>query len=126
MTAVESGDLALEGAYMLSLVPGDRSRRVLSRVLDGAQSLSPFGVRSLSRHHADHPDEIEVRGEHPTVDYVPGEGDGGMLGGYSNWPGPASFPISGPLYDSLEPYHAAYGEGFGVERPMGNGRMRTP
>ena len=57
-------------------------------MLDEAQFLSPHGIRSLSRHHADHPYEVEIGGERLTVDYMPGESDTGMFGGNSNWRGP--------------------------------------
>ena len=56
---------------------------------------------------------------------MPGEGNTGMFGGNSNWRGPVWFPISGLLFNSLERYHAVYGDGFRVECPSGSGRMGT-
>ncbi len=125
VTPVESEDPALEGSFMLSLVPKDRMVRTFKCVLDEALFFSPHGIRSVSQRHGEHPYEIELGGKRLKVDYVPGVGNSYMFGGNSNWRGPVWFPISGLLVNALDRYQAAYGDGFKVECPTGTGRMRT-
>ena len=40
---------------IIALVNPSRLRRILSRMLDENEFLSPYGIRALSRYHADHP-----------------------------------------------------------------------
>ena len=46
--------------------------------------ISDFGVRALSRHHAEHPYSVDVMGQPFTVTYQPAESDSGLFGGNSN------------------------------------------
>lgn len=108
---------------LLAIPTQDRLRRVLDRVLDEKEFLSPFGVRSLSRVHLDHPFTLHARGKDYCVRYTPGESDSGMFGGNSNWRGPVWFPLNYLLIEALERYHYFYGDSFRVECPSGSGRQ---
>ena len=79
--------------------------RVLRYVLDEAEFLSPFGIRSLSRVYAEHPYVLHVDGQEHRIGYVPGESDTGLYGGNSNWRGPVWFPVNLLLVEALERYH---------------------
>ena len=48
-----------------------------------------------------------------------------MFGGNSNWRGPVWFPNNGLLVNTLQRYHAVYGDGFTVECPTGSGKRVT-
>jgi hypothetical protein len=114
-----------DGAPMalLALPPAHRLVRVLRYVLDEAEFLSPYGIRSLSRYHAEHPIVFAAGGGEHRVVYTPGESDSGMFGGNSNWRGPVWFPINYLLIEALEAYNVFYGEQLKVECPTGSGRM---
>jgi hypothetical protein len=103
--------------FLLSLVSKKQLGRVLSRMLDEAEFLSPHGVRALSRFHKDHPFELRVDGTVNTVNYEPAESTTGIFGGNSNWRGPVWFPVNYLLVESLQKYHHYYGEDFKVECP---------
>jgi hypothetical protein len=109
--------------YLLAIPSRERLVRVLRTVLDEAEFLSPFGVRSLSRVHRDHPYELAVDGEVHRVEYVPGESRDGMFGGNSNWRGPIWFPANYLLIEALERYHHFYHDTLKVECPTGSGQM---
>jgi hypothetical protein len=102
---------------LLSLVNRKQLRRVLSRMLDETEFLSPHGVRALSRYHLDHPYEVAVNGTVNRVQYEPAESTTGMFGGNSNWRGPVWFPVNYLLIESLQKFHHYYGEDFKVECP---------
>jgi hypothetical protein len=110
---------------LLALVHGHRMKRILARMLDPEEFLSPYGVRSLSRYHRDHPYELPVDGSVYRVDYEPGESTSGLFGGNSNWRGPVWFPINYLLIEALQRLHHYYGEDFLVEHPTGSGRFCT-
>jgi hypothetical protein len=100
-------------------------RRVLRYVLDEEEFLSPYGIRSLSRVHREHPFALIVDGEEYTVRYQAAESDTHVFGGNSNWRGPIWFPINYLLIEALERYHHFYGDAFTVECPTGSGQMMT-
>jgi hypothetical protein len=106
---------------LLSLVSRTRLKRVLERMLDESEFLSPYGVRALSRFHADHPYEVAVNGHVSRVDYEPAESSTGMFGGNSNWRGPIWFPVNFLLIEALQKFHHYYGEDFKVEFPTRSG-----
>jgi hypothetical protein len=110
---------------LLAIPTRDRLRRVLSYLFDEAEFLSPYGIRSLSRHHEDHPFRLHLAGEEYRVDYVPGESDSWLFGGNSNWRGPIWFPVNYLLIEALERYHHFYGDEFTVEFPTGSGNHAT-
>jgi len=100
-------------------------RRVLAKMLDENEFLSPYGIRSLSRYHAEHPYVLSVGGQEYRVDYQPAESNSGMFGGNSNWRGPIWMPVNGLIIRALLQYYAFYGDNFRVECPTGSGRQMT-
>jgi len=111
---------------LLLAMPNEaRLRSVLRYLLDENEFLSPYGVRSLSKFHDEHPYRLWSEGETHEVRYQPGESRSGMFGGNSNWRGPIWFPINYLLIEALQRYHRYYGEGFKVECPTGSGQMKT-
>jgi hypothetical protein len=110
---------------LLSIVDPDRLRRILGTMLDERELLSPFGVRSLSKVHAERPLVIDVGGQHDVLDYEPAESRSALFGGNSNWRGPVWFPINHLLIESLRRFHAGLGDEFTVECPTGSGRQLT-
>ena len=91
-----------DGGLIFSLVDVDQAERVLARVADPEEFRSPYGVRSLSRYHRDHPFEVDVAGMHAAVDYEPGESTSGLFGGNSNWRGPIWMPMNYLLIETVE------------------------
>ena len=92
-------------------------------MLDENEFLSAYGIRSLSRFHADHPYVIHVGGQEYRVAYLPAESDTGMFGGNSNWRGPIWMPVNALIIRALLQYYAYYGDDFTVECPTGSGRQ---
>ncbi|MFN8095946.1 MAG: glucosidase [Vicinamibacteria bacterium] len=113
------------GRRLASVLDEARLRRVLARMLDEREFFGPYGIRSLSRHHAEHPYVLHVGGQEYRVDYLPGESDSGMFGGNSNWRGPVWMPVNGLIVRALLQYYGFYGDDFTVECPTGSGRTMT-
>jgi hypothetical protein len=111
------------GSRILSLVNPDKLRRILGYMLDENEFLSPYGIRSLSRYHADHPYTFDAGGQEYRVAYVPGDSDSGMFGGNSNWRGPIWMPMQLMLIRALVNQYAHLGNDFKVECPVGSGRQ---
>jgi len=110
---------------LLSLLRGHRMKRLLRRMLDETEFLSDYGVRALSRYHAEHPYIFRVNGMDLSVRYQPAESDTGLFGGNSNWRGPVWFPVNFLIIESLQKFHHYYGDDFKVECPTGSGRYVT-
>ena len=110
---------------LLAIPTRERLERMLRYVLDESEFLSPFGLRSVSRVHREHPYEFDVMGMPYRVDYVPAEGNTGLFGGNSNWRGPLWFPVNFLVLEALERYHHFYGPDLRVECPVGSGIMLT-
>jgi hypothetical protein len=111
------------GSRILSLVNPDKLRRMLGYLLNENEFLSPYGIRSLSRYHADHPYTFSAGGQEYRVAYVPGDSDSGMFGGNSNWRGPIWMPMQLMLIRALVNQYAHLGNDFKVECPVGSGRQ---
>jgi len=111
------------GRGIFAILTAERLRRVLSRMLDEAEFLSPYGIRSLSKVHAQHPYVFNVHGEDFRADYLPAESDTGMFGGNSNWRGPVWMPVNALLIRALINFYLYYGDSFKVECPTGSGCM---
>jgi hypothetical protein len=110
---------------LLAILRGHRMKRVLRRMLDESELLSPYGVRALSRYHLDHPYTLEIGGVRYGVQYQPGESNSGLFGGNSNWRGPIWFPVNYLIVESLQQFHHYYGDDFKVECPTGSGQYLT-
>jgi hypothetical protein len=110
---------------LASLLSENKLRRVLARMLDENEFFSPYGIRALSRHHADHPFVFRAGDQEYRVSYLPAESDSGMFGGNSNWRGPIWMPVNGLIIRALLQYYAYYGNDFKVECPTGSGRLMT-
>ena len=115
------GHLGVNERGIIALVSEDRLRRILSRMLDENEFLSPYGIRALSRYHAEHPYTFTAEGEEHRVSYLPAESDTGMFGGNSNWRGPVWMPVNALLIRALISYYLYYGDNFKVECPTGSG-----
>jgi hypothetical protein len=114
--------VGVAGRHLASILDETRLRRVLAKMLDENEFLSPFGIRSLSRYHAEHPYVMHVGGNEYRVSYLPAESDTGMFGGNSNWRGPIWMPVNALIIRALLNYFAYYGSDFTVECPTGSGR----
>ncbi|HND05618.1 MAG TPA: hypothetical protein PL012_08050 [Candidatus Obscuribacter sp.] len=108
---------------LLALVSKDKLTRILKYMLDENEFLSPYGIRSLSRIHEEHPYSFCAEGHTYTVSYVPAESETGAFGGNSNWRGPIWLPLNFLLIEALERYHKFYGDEFTVECPVGSGQF---
>jgi len=110
---------------LFSVVPPVKLRRILQRLLDESEFLSPYGIRALSRVHRDQPYRLRVDGAEYAVRYEPAESSSGLFGGNSNWRGPVWFPVNYLLIEALQKFHHYLGEGFTVDFPTGSGRQLT-
>ncbi len=110
---------------ILAIVNSHKLPRILKLMLDEAEFLSPYGIRSLSRYHLEHPYKIEINNMVKMVDYEPAESTSGLFGGNSNWRGPIWFPLNYMIVESLQTFYHFYGDGFKVEFPTGSGNLLT-
>jgi hypothetical protein len=117
------GYYGIAGRGIAALVNPDRLRRILSRMLDENEFLSPHGIRALSRYHEGHPYVLTVGGQEYRVNYLPGESDSGMFGGNSNWRGPVWMPVNALLIRALLSFYLYYGDNFRIECPTGSGNL---
>jgi len=110
---------------LLSVVNQKKLERVLKYMLDENEFLSPYGIRSVSRYHLDHPYSVHVAGQEYGVQYLPAESNTGMFGGNSNWRGPVWMPVNQLLLRALLNLYQFYGDEFKVECPSGSGKYMT-
>jgi hypothetical protein len=120
---METGGQHKHSHRLLAVLSRERLIRLLRYMLDEQEFLSPYGIRSLSRFHKDHPYILDVWGEEFEVDYMPGESTIGLFGGNSNWRGPVWMPVNFLLVEALERFHHFYGDTLKVECPTGSGQM---
>jgi hypothetical protein len=118
-----AGHLGVADRGILALVNPERLRRILSKMLDENEFLSPYGIRALSKFHAEHPFVFHVHGQEYRVDYLPGESNTGMFGGNSNWRGPIWMPVNAMIIRALLNFYLYYGDDFKIECPTGSGKM---
>ncbi len=116
------GHMGVDGRGIFALVNPERLRRILSKMLDENEFLSPYGIRSLSKFHQNHPYVLHVSGQEFRVDYLPAESNTGMFGGNSNWRGPVWFPVNTLIIRSLLNFYLYYGDSFKIECPTGSGK----
>jgi hypothetical protein len=115
----------VEDRFRLALLNSEKLGRILHHVLAEGGLLSPYGVRSVSRLHAEHPFVLELDGQRFVLDYEPGESTTALFGGNSNWRGPVWFPLNFLLIEALQKHHYFLGDDFKVECPTGSGNERT-
>jgi hypothetical protein len=113
------------GRRVLALVPKAKLQRILRRVFDEAEFLSPYGLRSLSKIHESKPFELSLNGAPMRVDYEPAESTSTLFGGNSNWRGPIWMPLNYLAVEAFRSYEEALGEEFTVELPTGSGTRLT-
>jgi len=119
------GQPGIGNRRLLAMLDETKLRRVLARMLDEDEFLSPYGIRSLSKMHRQQPYVIHVGGVEYRVDYLPAESNNRMFGGNSNWRGPIWFPMNFILIRGLADLYAYYGDEFTVECPTGSGQQMT-
>ncbi|HSD57510.1 MAG TPA: hypothetical protein VLB04_04960 [Methanotrichaceae archaeon] len=117
------GHFGVADRGIIALLKPERLRRVLAKMLDEEEFLSPYGIRSLSKYHKKNPYVFHVGGKEYRVDYLPAESDSGMFGGNSNWRGPVWFPVNVLIVRALLNFYLYYGDNFKVECPTGSGKM---
>jgi hypothetical protein len=121
--ATGPGHLGVAERGLFALVNEERLRRILTKMLDENEFLSPYGIRALSRYHLEHPYIFRVNGDEFRVSYIPAESDSGMFGGNSNWRGPVWMPVNVLIIRALLSYYLYYGDNFKIECPTGSGQM---
>ncbi len=109
-----------DGNYLFSIMRGFRLEHLLKRLLDEKEFLSEYGIRSLSKHHQEHPFVFDHNGHH-RIQYEPGESKSYMFGGNSNWRGPIWMPLNYMIIQSLRKYYTFYGPTYQYEFPTGSG-----
>ncbi|MGE5089934.1 MAG: MGH1-like glycoside hydrolase domain-containing protein [Candidatus Levyibacteriota bacterium] len=117
------GHLGVADRGIVALVNPERLRRILAKMLDENEFLGPYGIRSLSKVHEQHPYVFQVQGQDYRVGYLPAESNTGMFGGNSNWRGPVWMPVNALIIRALQNFYLYYGDNFKVECPTGSGRM---
>jgi hypothetical protein len=110
---------------LASVCNKQKLERILSYLLDENEFLSPYGIRSLSRYHLEHPFVFDLDGQEYKVQYLPAESNTGMFGGNSNWRGPIWMPVNGLIIRGLLNMYPFYGDDFKVECPTGSGKYMT-
>jgi hypothetical protein len=118
----EPSKIGCSGRTMLAVLNETKLRRVLTKTLDEREFLSPYGIRSLSRYHAEHPYVFRAGSQDYSMSYLPAESDTGMFGGNSNWRGPIWMPVNGLIIRALLMYYLYYGDNFTIECPTGSGQ----
>ena len=117
------GHLGVADRGIMALVNPERLRRILTKMLDENEFLSPYGIRSLSKFHEQHPYILHVGGQEHRVDYLPAESNTGMFGGNSNWRGPIWMPVNALIIRALLNFYLYYGDNFKIECPTGSGKL---
>ena len=124
--AVADGEfVGFAGRKLASVCNQEKLLRILGYMLDEKEFLSPYGIRSLSKYHQDHPFVFHLSGQEYKVEYLPAESNTGMFGGNSNWRGPIWMPVNGLIIRGLLLMYPFYGDDFKVECPTGSGKYMT-
>jgi hypothetical protein len=114
-----------ERDILIGVVDIDRVLRIFVRLFNEEAFLSPYGLRALSRFHAENPFELNVDGQQASIHYEPAESTTGMFGGNSNWRGPIWFPVNYLVVSALNRYGRFFGDRLNVEYPTGSGNQMT-
>ena len=121
--ATGPGHFGVAERGIIALLNQERLRRVLTKMLDENEFLSPYGIRSLSKFHERNPYILHIGGQEYRVDYLPAESNTGMFGGNSNWRGPIWMPVNVMILRALLSFYLYYGDNFKIECPTGSGNM---
>jgi len=114
------------GEHILCLINTDWLPRILQRVLSEDEFLSRYGIRSVSRIHAERRDLGSLPGiGRALIEYVPGESNSGLFGGNSNWRGPIWMPCNYTLIQAIEKFHRYLGDNYKVTVPAMNNQEMT-
>jgi hypothetical protein len=114
-----------EGRLLLGVVGLERVLRLFDRLFDENSFLSPYGIRAVSRYHAEHPFEIQIDGQSSSIDYEPAESTTGMFGGNSNWRGPIWMPVNYLVVNAIARYGRFLGTHYTREYPSASGNLMT-
>jgi len=117
--------IGYDGRRLLSVCNKQKIERILAYMLDENEFFGPYGIRSISRYHLEHPFVFNLSGHEYKVQYLPAESNNGMFGGNSNWRGPVWMPVNGLLIRGLLNLYQFYGDDFKVECPTGSGKYMT-
>ncbi len=113
------------GRRLLTTANKPKLLRILRYMLDENEFFSPYGIRSLSKYHLEHPFMFYLHGQEYKVQYLPAESNTGMFGGNSNWRGPIWMPVNALIIRGLLSMYPFYGPDFKVECPTGSGQYMT-
>ena len=122
---LDSKFVGYDGRRLLSVCNKEKIERILHYMLDENEFFGPYGIRSVSHYHLEHPFTFNLGGQEYKVQYLPAESDTGMFGGNSNWRGPVWMPVNGLLIRGLLNLYQFYGDAFKVECPTGSGKYMT-
>ncbi len=114
-----------QGRRLAAICNKEKMQRILACLLDEKEFFSPYGIRSLSKYHLDHPFVFYLQGQEYKVQYLPAESNTGMFGGNSNWRGPIWMPVNALIIRGLLQMYPFYGPDFKVECPTGSGKYMT-
>ena len=117
--------IGYEGRRLMSVCNKAKIERILAYLLDENEFFGPYGIRSLSKYHQDHPFVFNLSGHEFKVGYLPAESNTGMFGGNSNWRGPVWMPVNALLVRGLLNLYQFYGDDFKVQCPTGSGNYMT-
>ena len=121
----DEGFIGYAGRRLMSVCNKEKIQKILAYLLDENEFFGPYGIRSLSRYHLEHPFVFHLDGQEYKVQYLPAESNTGMFGGNSNWRGPVWMPVNGLLIRGLLNLYQFYGDDFKVECPTGSGKYMT-
>ncbi len=113
------------GRRLATVCNKEKLERILRYMLDENEFFSPYGLRSLSKYHKEHPFKFDLGGQEYKVEYLPAESNTGMFGGNSNWRGPVWMPVNALIIRGLLNMYPYYGNDFKVECPTGSGNYMT-
>ncbi len=125
IAVADGGFIGHAGRRLMSICNKEKLQRILAYMLDENEFLSPYGLRSLSKYHLEHPFEFDYGGQAYQVQYLPAESNTGMFGGNSNWRGPVWMPVNGLIIRGLLNMYPFFGDDFKVECPTGSGNYLT-
>jgi hypothetical protein len=121
----DEGFIGYKGRRLLSILNKQELERMLAYLLDENEFLGPYGIRSLSRYHLDHPFVFHAGGQKYTVQYLPAESNTGTFGGNSNCRGTVWMPVHALIIRALLNLYSFYGDAFTVQCPTGSGWYLT-